>query len=101
MANYNKLAKLQAKHDDLALFRAFSTLSMKNIQCLQAELLHLECSLEILEDVDKEAREKDRKLYHESFYNLKNSGDGVANPQWQMRLEIRQKLQQYCMLDKR
>ena len=95
MANYNRLAKLQGKHEELALFRAFPTLNMKNLQGMQAELLHLERELEDIEEEDKRSGDKSRSTLHESFHILKASSRQAGNMQWRKRLEIRKLLQVY------
>lgn len=95
MANYNRLAKLQGKFEELALFRAFPALNMKNLQSMQAELLHLERELEHIEEEDKRSGEKSRSTLHKSFHALKASSSQADNIQWQKRLEIRELLRAY------
>lgn len=102
MASYNKLASLMGKHEELTIFRKFQNLNLKNLLYMQAEILHLEKELRIVELEDKQSEEKPRASLHASLFNLKESSGTSHDVQWRKVLEIREKLQvyrKYCVKD--
>lgn len=92
---YPKLAALMGPNLDVAIFRRFGALNMLNLMSLQAELVDLEAQLSDVMHEDASSDDPKRKLYSERFSILQRSledGDGV---QWQMQLNIRNKLTEY------
>ncbi|MCJ1462994.1 hypothetical protein MMC07_001598 [Pseudocyphellaria aurata] len=93
MGNYSRLANLIASHPEMALFRQFASLNVKNILYMQAELVHLEAELENIEREDKHSKNGDK--FEVSLFDLKASSCTENDIQWRKVLEIRSKLQQY------
>ncbi|KAL8645574.1 MAG: hypothetical protein Q9210_006633 [Variospora velana] len=91
MSNYNGLASLMGEHQELAIFRKFQTLNAKNLLYMQAEILHLEHELHIIEFEDQTSSDKSRAPLHTSLFNLKDS----SGTQWNKVLELRGRLQSY------
>ncbi|KAL8696341.1 MAG: hypothetical protein Q9224_002847 [Gallowayella concinna] len=98
MANYNKLATVMGDHQELAIFRRFQRLNAKSLLYMQAEILHLESELDMIELEDKRSEEKSRSLFHTSVFNLKEPCCCPNNVQWKHALEIREKLERYTLL---
>ncbi|KAL9601210.1 MAG: hypothetical protein Q9179_002939 [Wetmoreana sp. 5 TL-2023] len=95
MASYNKLAALMGEHQEMATFRRFQRLNAKSILYMQAEILHLERELDMIELEDKVSADKNRALLHESVFNLKESSGYPHDVQWSKVLEVRKKLEAY------
>ena len=98
MASYNKLAALMGDHQELAIFRRFQRLNVKSLLCMQAEILHLESELGILEMEDERSEDKTRSKLHQSVFNVKASCGSESDVQWRKILEVREKLEQYSKL---
>ncbi|KAL8799911.1 MAG: hypothetical protein Q9182_005530, partial [Xanthomendoza sp. 2 TL-2023] len=99
MANYNKLATLMGDHQDLAILRRFQRLNVKSLLYMQAEILHMESELDIIELEDKRSEETPRSLLHTSVFNLKESYYTPNSAQWKHVLEIRDKLDRYSKFE--
>ncbi|KAI4128688.1 MAG: hypothetical protein LQ338_002635, partial [Usnochroma carphineum] len=95
MASYNKLAALMGEHQELATFRRFQRLNVKSLLYMQAEILHLESELEIIEFDDQTSGDKFRASLNVSVFNLKESSGLPHGVQWAKVLEIQEKLQAY------
>ncbi|KAL8723949.1 MAG: hypothetical protein Q9181_007063, partial [Wetmoreana brouardii] len=95
MASYNKLAALMGQHQEMATFRRFQRLNAKSLLYMQAEILHLEQELDMIELEDKCSADKDRALLHVSVFNLKESSGYPHDVQWSKVLEVRKKLEAY------
>jgi hypothetical protein len=94
---YHRLASAMGLFPDVAIFRRFSTLNVKNILYLQAELVDLEKNLEQAALADSLSGDINRREYHRAWYPLSHpeelpNGDGK---QWKTFLHIREVLQQY------
>ncbi|KAG8534292.1 uncharacterized protein KY384_001136 [Bacidia gigantensis] len=98
MADYNKLATLMATHQDMAIFRAFSSLNVQNILCLQAELTHLEAELADIAIANKTSGDREKMAFQYSFFDLKGSGNTNNDLQWRKVVEIRGVLEAYSYL---
>jgi hypothetical protein len=94
---YPKLAELQGTYPQLGIYRRFATLNPRNLLYLQAELVDLEERLERYTLEDLCSTEEQQKRSSRDWYTLSKITDGVLSPQWEMMLEIRQRLEQYSM----
>lgn len=93
MGNYTKLAALIGAHQEMALFRQFAALNVKNLLYMQAELVHLEAELENIAREDRQCGHGEKESYEASVFNLKGSNGA----QWRKALEIRNMLKEYSM----
>lgn len=100
MARYNKLAALMGEHLELAIFRRFQRLNAKSLLYMQAEILHRESELDMIELDDVRSEDKSRSLLHTSVFNLKELSGGPHDVQWKNVLEIREKLEHYSKFGK-
>ena len=101
MADYNRLATLVGTHQELALFRNFKALNVKNLLYMQAELVHLQSELETIELDNKQSGDEERSTYLTSLFDLKFSEGSSRDLQWRKILEIREKLKCYSTLNTR
>ena len=97
MEGYAKFAAMMGQHPEMAVFRTFRALNMKNLLYLQAELVELERDLEVIAELDEASGIPQKAEYARSWVALNRSeaeGDG-----YQLRkvLTIREKLKQYSM----
>lgn len=98
---YSKLASLMGRHPEVAILRRFSTLNVRNLLYLQAELVHLEHQLALCTKADLESRDQDRVEYDRDWYALSSSGQAVRDrsdgdgEQWRIVMEIRKVLKEY------
>lgn len=97
MANYNKLVNLMGEHQQMTIFRRFQKLNIKSLLYMQAEILHMEQELYVIELEDKESEEKCCASLHASLFNLKESSGALHNGQWSKVKEIQEKLLAYSM----
>lgn len=95
MADYNKLVNLMGEHQELAIFRRYQNLNIKSLLYMQAEILHLEQELSIIELEDKRSEEKSRASLHASLFNLKESSGEAHGIQWSKVKDIQEKLRLY------
>lgn len=94
---YHRLASAMGLLPDLAIFRRFSTLNVKNILYLQAELVYLEDQLEIAAQEDSLSGNTRRRNYDRDWFALSRADsfpDGSGR-QWKIFSRIRDVLQQY------
>lgn len=96
---YDKLASVMGLFPDVAIFRRFATMNVKNILYLQAELMHLEKQLDEAAQADTMSGDINRREYHRAWFALSRAellphGNGR---QWKIFLQIREVLQQYNM----
>lgn len=75
MANYTRLSELIGAHQDLAIFRKFSSLNAKNILYMQAELLHLQAELEKIELANGHSADAQKAAFQVSLFDLKDSSN--------------------------
>jgi len=97
MANYNTLSRNIAKFpDSLAIFRRFLPLNVRNVLCMQAELVHLAGLLEINIAIDSSSEHEKRRLYDVNIQALKGPHEDPADAeQWRLTLELRKLLKEY------
>jgi hypothetical protein len=102
---YTLLAYLMTKYSELAIFRSFSDLNVKNLLYYQAELIELENELKLnqsergnqgIQGIEKELLEGCPNLLDCDWKSLKmaTSEDGEKS-QWELFQEIRVKLKEY------
>ncbi|KAI4164254.1 MAG: hypothetical protein LQ342_002219 [Letrouitia transgressa] len=95
MANYSTLSNIIATHGDAAIFRRFTPLNVKNLLYMQAELIHLDAELRIIETEDRNSGDVEKTSFSSSFYDLKESAGTGNGLQWRKYLEVREKLRAY------
>lgn len=92
---------MMARHGEVAIFRRFDTLNLKNLLYMQAELLHLEAELHQMERDEKSAAaaaDPSKPAYPFSVYDLREAASsGKATTQWIKYQEVRSKLEAYSM----
>ena len=92
---YPKLATLMEHHSETAIFRRFDNLNMLNLLSLQAELTDLELQLQHIRQEDETSDDPLRMLHAIDFWELRQSRTAGDDLQWQVMVNIRQKLQEY------
>ncbi|KAE9374805.1 hypothetical protein N431DRAFT_557033 [Stipitochalara longipes BDJ] len=95
MEGYAQTALLMHRNSETAIFRQFSTLSIKNLLYLQAELVELEYGLSQLAEQDKRSDHPNAQYYTRDWWYLRHSARDGDAAQWQKVLEIREKLKEY------
>lgn len=97
MANYNTLSRNIAKFPgSLAIFRRFLPLQVRNVLCMQAELVHLAGLLEINIAIDSTSEDEKRRQYDFNVNALKGPHEDPADAeQWRLTLELRRLLKEY------
>ena len=95
MAGYTKLATFMTENCH-SMFRKYDQLAIRDLLYLQAELCHLE--IEYASAAKRDALEQDeRQYYNREWWHLQASeGRGLCGKQWEIALEIRAKLREYC-----
>ena len=95
MSGYSKVAKHMTENSELAIFRRFRKLSIRNLLYFQAKLIHLESEFEQIHQEDQHCPSK---RYHSSdWYYLSKEGDNAE--QWQKALEIHETLKIYSEIN--
>ena len=97
MAGYSRLAALMRNRHDLAIFRQFSDLNMKNLLYMQGELVRLEVELEMIASENKNSTDRQKVDFEKSVTTMigpHRAEDGHKH--WAKVLEIREKLKDYC-----
>ena len=97
MADYHKLAGMMANHGEVAIFRRFDQLNLKNLLYMQAELIHLEAELHQMELDEKSAANSSKPAYPFSVYDLREAACSGKVTQWTKYQEVQSKLQAYSM----
>jgi hypothetical protein len=92
---YPRLAHHMGQYPDCAIIRRFSSLNSQNLLYLQAELVHLENKLRLLEARDHESQEGHGRDYSKEWYWLRNSISEGNSEQLQTVLDIRGILKEY------
>lgn len=96
---YTALASLMGKHPEVAIFRRFSSLNVRNLLYFQAELVQLEIDLRKKQEECAASRQKANPNGNSealidwqdcSLKHLKND-----KTQWEIFQEIREKLKDY------
>jgi len=96
MAGYSRLAALMRNRHDLAIFRQFSDLNVKNLLYMQGELVRLEVELEMMASENKNSRDLEKADFEKSVTTMigpHRAEDGHKH--WAKVLEIREKLKDY------
>ena len=92
---YSKLAKFMVDYEHVML-KQYRELAVRDLLYLQAELCDLQ--YDYCEQAQLDSQQLDeRRLYDREWWHLQSDksrgGDGK---QWQLALQIRQKLREYC-----
>jgi hypothetical protein len=94
MEGYSKLASLMgdARTDGhFLIFQKFESISAQNLLYLQAEIINIKESIDMIAQIDSE--NPDRKDFAFDWETLSSSTDSVQYEKW---LELRRKLKEYC-----
>lgn len=101
MDGYSSLAGMMASYPSNAIFRRFGPLNVRNLLCLEAELVYLEADLKYLIAKDAAAGLDEKGDYQYSIETLmKTPPDPNCYTQKEKTLEIRAKLKEYSKLSK-
>ena len=96
MDGYNSLAGWMSSYSSIAVFRRFMPLNVRNLLCLQAELVYLESDLKYLVAKDAASGIDEKSDYQYSIETLmKSPADPDHYTQKEKTLEIRAKLKEY------
>jgi hypothetical protein len=98
MEGYEKLAQLMShSHTDghFLIFQKFEHLSAQNLLYLQAEIVSLKETLAGLAREDAESEDTERQLFARDWWALSSAED---SEQWEIFLQLRSKLKEYCTL---
>lgn len=97
---YHLLASLMACSPELAFFRRFATLNLKNILYLQAELVVLERELRDAARKDEQSGNEMRQYYSRAWAYLCHADEssGGSPQQWEVFSRVRKTLQEYSLL---
>lgn len=93
---YSRLANLVGQYPGMAILRRFSRLNAQNLLYMQAELAQMEYELEIVAAEDSQSENPDVHSYQTYVHNMKKA-QGSDSLQWQMVLEMRERLKEYSM----
>ena len=93
MEGYAKVARFMGRHTEFALFRRFRALNMQNLLYLQAEIIHLEADLYKLASED--IRHGKRQNHAHDWWSLSQGESDGDTEQWELMLELREKLEKY------
>jgi hypothetical protein len=97
---YHKLASLIGDQAGLAMYRRFGSLAAKNLLYMQAELVLLEDELKTIAECDHQDPQcANLGMCWEALRNAPK--EGARNLQWQKFLEIRAKINEYCLFPQR
>ncbi len=96
MDGYTALSAVVGKYPDIAMVRRFLPLNVRNILCMQAELVRLEGDLQMTIEDDRKSGDAKRSQYE---YNVglmmgphEQYEDGL---QWRKTLEVRRLVKDY------
>lgn len=99
MQGYNALAGWMGTYDELRIFRRFLPPNVRNLLCMQAEIVNLEHKLRGTIKDDRNAKDSPRSQFE---YNISAMKGPHAKPddalQWRQTLELRGLLKQYSLL---
>jgi hypothetical protein len=95
---YMKLSQFMAD-EHYPIFRQFQRSAVRDLLYLQAELVHLESEYQRVAKEDLESGDSgERQHYAYEWWHLSQSEErGFGGEQWALALQIRSKLQEYCM----
>jgi hypothetical protein len=102
MEGYAQVAWRMSAYKETAIIRRFAELNVHNILYMQAELSRLEDRMKEKEQESCFSRDDRRRCYARDGHTLSNAkaADGGDESQWQLFLEIREKLEEYSALVK-
>jgi hypothetical protein len=92
---YPRLAGQIGQYPETAILRRFATLNSQNLLYLQAELIHLEEKIRVLEATANRSQSDNKRLYARDWYWLKASAESDDCELWQTVLEAKTKLKEY------
>lgn len=97
MAGYTFLADLIGRYPELAVFRRFLALNVKDLLCLQGEIIDQERRLRRTIENDRKAAEGSvRRLFEYDISALKGPHDIPGDSlQWHKQMELRKLLREY------
>jgi Family of unknown function (DUF6594) len=90
---YPQIVELMSNHGELAILRKFDNLSMLNLLHMQAELMHLEEKYYQLSQHDE--KRSTRAYRSRDWWSLTQPDCEGKREQWDLLLEIREKLKEY------
>jgi hypothetical protein len=93
MEGYAKVASLMGMHPEFGILRRFQALNMQNLLYLQAEITHLEAELHSIAKEDIASGKMPGHTH--DWWTLSQGHEFGDAKQWQMALEIREKLEKY------
>ncbi|KAI0380112.1 hypothetical protein F5Y04DRAFT_282241 [Hypomontagnella monticulosa] len=93
MEGYAKVAQLMATYEEFAILRRFKRLNYQNLLYLQAQIIHLEESLDRL--VEQDAIDPERKEHARDWWRLAHGKGRAGRAQWRKVCRIRKKLKEY------
>lgn len=97
MDGYAKVAELMATYDELSILRGFKALNLQNLLYLQAEILHLAEALNLRVQKDKACPA--RQDHTMDWWSLSHGEDDESRKQWELVLEIQEKLEVYSKIN--
>jgi hypothetical protein len=95
MEGYAKVASLMGMHPEFGMFRRFLALNAQCILYMQAEITHLEAELRSIAEEDIASGKMPGHAH--DWWTLSQGHEFGDAKQWQMVLEIREKLEKYSM----
>jgi hypothetical protein len=93
MEGYAKVAQLMSTHPEFAILRRFQALNMQNLLYMQAEVTHLEAELRSQAEEDTQSGQKPDHAH--DWWSLSQEQDVSSTRQWDIVLELREKLEKY------
>lgn len=94
---YPQIAHLMSNHEEFAILRKFEKLSMLNLLHMQAELMYLEEKYHAIAADDE--KRSDISFRSRDWWSLTRADCEGKSEQWNVLLEIRVKLDEYCKVD--
>ena len=92
-SGYSNLAALMGEQVELAIFRGFRSIGLRNLLYLQAEVLHLEEDLQFL--ATRDHAHSDRQFHATDWWSLSQGQSEGDTEQWAKILELRGALERY------
>lgn len=95
MRGYEKLSHFMCENHHILLKRFRST-AVRDLLYLQGELVHLEAEFQAAAKKDREITGQTQHHDLDWWYLSRRQNDGLPNKQWELSLQIRSILEQYC-----
>ncbi|KAH8591691.1 hypothetical protein B0O99DRAFT_718993 [Bisporella sp. PMI_857] len=92
MEGYAKVAQLMSSQGEFAILRRFRHLNMQKLLYLQAEVIHLEASVNQL--AQRDAVNEERQFHAKDWWSLSQGSEGESE-QWEKFVELSEKLEEY------